>query len=144
MDNIPAHDENLEVHYLLHYPEHSPRENDPHYHLFVAAKKRIKDNGLWKCAVINCKSTSPLNLHHSLIEFSFINGVDLAKFNEAYGLHLTDEEFQVYIESEGNLEVLCTEHHLGAVSVHVLPEPSWRAYRVWRDDLEPPEEKILK
>lgn len=32
-DVTPAHDQSLTLHLIAHVPEHSPREDDPHYHL---------------------------------------------------------------------------------------------------------------
>lgn len=46
-----AHNQMQTLHILSHVPEHEPREQDPHYHLFEQAKARIKRQGLWKCAI---------------------------------------------------------------------------------------------
>jgi hypothetical protein len=103
-----AHDQSETLHILAHVPEHEPRESDPHYHLFDAAKRRIKAQGLWKCALNDDLCGGQLELHHSHVEFSQVGGVDPAKLEQALGLHFTDgEEFQAWIESPGNLEVLC-------------------------------------
>src|SRR5581483_4532313 len=111
MADVPAHDQRETVRLLIHTPAHEPRQSDPHFPLFEAAKRRIKAAGLWHCAVKPCRyeaGGTALELHHSAIEFSLQGGVDLAKFNTAYGLHLADAEaFAAYIESEGALEVLC-------------------------------------
>lgn len=80
-------------------------------------------------------------MHHSKVEFSLQGGVDLEKFNEAYGLHLADDEaFRAYIEGPGNAEILCPTHHRTRLGVHELPEPLWLAIRVWRADMVPPAE----
>lgn len=138
-----AHDQKNTVHLLEHIPEHEPRDGDPHYKLFNQAKARMKKLGLLKCAIAGCNYPGPIELHHSKIEFSLQEGVDLTKFNEYYGLHLAnDEEFAQYIEQEGNLEPLCSVHHRTKLGVHELPEPFWQAIRVWKGDMEPPVEVI--
>ena len=135
-----AHDQKTTIHLLEHIPAHEPRESDPHYHLFNQVKARMKSAGLLKCAIFGCQYPGPIELHHSKIEFSLVGGVDLAKFNELYGLHLDDQSFQDYVESEGNLECLCSVHHRTRLGIHELPEPFWNAIRVWRGDLQPPAE----
>ena len=136
-----AHDQRLTLHLLCHIPAHEPRESDPHYHLFNAAKQRLKKAGLMKCAIPDCKFPGPLELHHEKIEYSLQGGVDIDKFNELYGLHLDgDEAFRQYIESEGNLEILCAVHHRTHMGIHSLPGPLWGAIRVWKSGLQPPAE----
>lgn len=136
MGDVAAHDANETIHLRWHYPAHDARADDPHYAAFRAAEQRAKAAGLWKCAV--CGSTTDVQGHHSLVEFSLINGVDVGRFNALYGLHLSDADFQTYIEGPGNLEPLCRTHHLGTEGVHFLPEPAWNALRVWRPDLPAP------
>jgi hypothetical protein len=98
----------MTLHILSHVPEHAPREGDPHYHLFEQAKARIKKQGLWVCAINDDLCGGPLELHHSHVEFSQAGSVDPNRIAVAFGLHFeTDEDFQVWIESPGNLEVLC-------------------------------------
>lgn len=138
-----AHDQKDTIHLIEHVPEHEPRKGDPHYHLFNQAKARMKKLGLLKCAIDGCTYPGPIELHHNKVEFSLQSGVDLDKFNRYYGLHLAnDEEFRDYIESEGNLEPLCSVHHRTHLGVHRLPEPFWQAIRVWKGDMKPPAEAV--
>jgi hypothetical protein len=109
-DDTPtaAHEQRSTIHILAHVPEHAPREDDPHYHLFMQAKARIKRQGLWKCALNDDLCGGQLELHHSHVEFSQVNAVDPAKLEQAFGLHFeNDEAFQQWVEGPGNLEVLC-------------------------------------
>ncbi len=116
------------------YPEHPTRERDPHYAAFAAFERRSRRLGLDVCAVKSDQHAGGVQCHHSKIEFSLQNGVDIAKFDELYGLHLADdEEFRAFVESPGNAEWLCLFHHIGAEGVHVLPEPVWAAVRVAKD-----------
>lgn len=135
-----AHDQHETLHFLCHYPEHAPREQDPNYHLFNEARRRMKAAGLLKCVIEGCTYPGPIELHHAKIEFSLSSGVDLDKFNRLYGLHLSDEEFARYVEQEGNLEALCAVHHRTHMGVHALPGPLWAAIRVWKASLPPPAE----
>lgn len=138
-----THDQSTTIHLKEHIQAHEPRETDPHYHLFMEAKRRIQKAGLMKCCIPDCTFPGPMELHHSKIEFSEQGGVDLAKFNQYYGLHLTsDEDFKNYIEGEGNLEVLCPTHHRTRLGIHELPGPFWEALRVWKDNLPPPAEVV--
>jgi hypothetical protein len=127
-----AHQEEVTVRFIERWPDHEPREQDPHYALFNAAKRRMKRQGLLKCAVASSYHWGPIELHHDKVEFAHINDVDVGKFNALYGLHLDDEGFRVFVEQEGNLEPLCQLHHRGQEGVHSLPEPQWRVLRVAR------------
>ncbi|MBR7826486.1 hypothetical protein KDK95_09245 [Actinospica sp. MGRD01-02] len=125
-----AHDQMMTVHIETHVPDHAPREDDPHYHLFEQAKARLKRQGLWKCIIADELCGGEPELHHTYIEFSQINEVDPKKLQEALGLHFdNDEEFQQWAESPGNLEVLCANHHRTHYGIHVIPGPLWEALR---------------
>lgn len=134
-----AHDQMLTLHIQQHIEEHAPRADDPHYHLFEAAKARLKKQGLWKCVIDDELCAGGAELHHSVIEFSEANAADPEKVGRALGLHFdTDEAFQEWIESPGNLEVLCANHHRTRYGIHVLPEPLWLAVRYHRADVQVP------
>lgn len=125
-----AHDQMMTIHVETHVPDHAPREDDPHYHLFEQAKARLKRQGLWKCIIADELCGGEPELHHTYIEFSQINEVDPKKVEEALGLHFDDdEEFQKWAESPGNLEVLCANHHRTHYGIHVIPGPLWEAVR---------------
>ncbi len=140
---VDAHDQKTTIHLLEHIPAHDARSDDPHYAVFEAAKARIKKLRLNVCAIPDCTFPGPMELHHDKVEFSEQNGIDLAKFNQFFGLHLTDdEEFKNFIEGPGNLEVLCPTHHRTRLGVHVLPGPFWNALRVWKTGYAPPAEFV--
>lgn len=136
-----AHDQSLTIHLLAHIPDHAPREDDPHYHLFEQAKSRLKRQGLWKCVIADDLCSGESELHHSYLEFSQINGSDPAKIEKLLGLHFEDdEEFQQWAESPGNLEVLCAAHHRTHYGIHVVPEPLWNALRFKKAGMPAPVE----
>ena len=127
------HDQMLTVHILTHVPEHSPREDDPHYHLFEQAKARLKRQKMWKCIIDDDLCEGDPELHHTHVEFSQINQVDPKAVEKHLGLHFeTDEDFQEWVESPGNLEVLCENHHRAHYGIHVIPGPLWDAVRYHR------------
>ena len=124
------HEQMMTIHVETHVPDHAPREDDPHYHLFEQAKARLKRQGLWKCMINDDLCSGEPELHHTFIEFSQINDVDPKKVQEALGLHFdSDEAFQQWAESPGNLEVLCSGHHRAHYGIHVIPGPLWEAIR---------------
>jgi hypothetical protein len=132
-----AHDQAMTLHVLAHIPDHAPREDDPHYHLFEQAKARLKRQGLWKCIINDDLCSGEPELHHTFIEFSQINEVDPKKIQQALGLHFEDDEqFQEWAESPGNLEVLCAQHHRAHYGIHVIPGPLWEALRFRRAGTE--------
>lgn len=133
MSVAKAHSQTVTIRFIETWPDHEPRTDDPNYKFFNAAKRRMKKQGLLKCNVNSDYHWGNIELHHDKVEYAHIKDVDLAKFNELYGLHLSDEEFQRFVEEEGNLEPLCTLHHRGQEGVHSLPEPQWHALRVAKD-----------
>lgn len=138
-DLVPAHEQAMTLHVVASIPDHAPRENDPHYHLFEQAKARLKRQGLWKCILDDHYCAGVPELHHSHLEFSQINASDFHRVNEALGLHLADdEEFQAWAESPGNLEVLCSVHHRTHLGVHTIPGPLWEPMRYRKAGVEPP------
>jgi hypothetical protein len=125
-----AHDQMATLHILSHIPEHEPRESDPHYSLFLKAKARIHKLGLYICAINDDLCGGILELHHQHVEFSQINSTDSAKVEKLLGLNFdSDEQFQEFIESPGNLEVLCVNHHRTHYGVHVIPSALWETLR---------------
>jgi hypothetical protein len=125
-----AHDQRLTLHLVTHVPAHEPREDDPHYHLFEQVKARMKRQKLWHCVINDNYCAGNVELHHSHIEYSQAGGMDLDKVNTAFGLHLdSDDDFQKWIESPGNLEPLCEVHHRTHFGVHVIPGPLWEPLR---------------
>jgi hypothetical protein len=140
-----AHDVNMEFHILAHIPEHDPRETDPNYKYFLAAKRRIKKAGLWKCVINDDLCGGQVELHHTHIEFSQIPNADKAKVEAYFGLNFkNDDEFSQWLESPGNLEVLCTNHHRTHYGVHTLPHALWESLRFRKVGTLPAAEVVTK
>lgn len=158
-------------------PEHEPRESDPHYSLFRQAKQQMRklDLPCWRCGVhygdlvvkgaaattANPLGAYQLEAHHSDLEFSLLNAVDVGKWwasstradagfmVESFS-HVDgwldrhpdmrdkphDEVFTAYMESDGNLMQLCDVcHRSKGEGIHHIPFPDWRARAVWLADL---------
>src|SRR6266704_2653426 len=71
---VDAHDQQVTNRYLIHYPAHPARTDDPHYRDFEAYRRATK--GSARCAVAveigdagDCDTVAPLELHHAHVEF---------------------------------------------------------------------------
>lgn len=104
----------------LWFPEHQPREKDPHYRLFHAAKTRMKqlDVPCWRCGVHyadlnprigmagterNPLGAHQLEAHHEEIEFSLSNAVDVEHWFQASTDDVNDAFKHVYSDLDGFL-----------------------------------------
>lgn len=132
-----AHSEKVTHRYIVHYPEHSPRESDPHYVDFHAFRERTKATA--QCAIggarndfSECSLDQPLELHHSHIEFSLQNAVDLKWLEAAYPGVSDPTEVGAWVESAANLTWLCQFHHRGVGGVHRLDASNYEAERFVR------------
>lgn len=127
------------------YPAHEPRASDPHYRVFNAARRRLERLGALTCWIGNqdC-SQEPIELHHSTVEFSLANIVDVQHFEQLYPeFHIvSDEDFLTWIEGEGNLLPLCPMHHRGVLGIHSISYPGWQVQRFMRAGVTAPERKI--
>jgi hypothetical protein len=138
---VAAHDQAVTHRYTIHYPEHPPRSQDPHYHDFEEYKRRRRADGTWHCDFAaeyragdtsECDLTRPLECHHRIIEFSLQNGVDLELLEADYpGVSKTG--VGEWIETAPNLELLCVAHHRGHGGVHVVSASDWEAAKYVRD-----------
>ena len=139
-----AHEQVVRINFIERWPEHEPRENDPHYKFFHAAKARMKRQGLLNCNVRSAHHYGAIELHHAACEFAHVNDIDIDRFNALWGLHLDDEQFREFVmgaqftndkgELVNGLEPLCTEHHRGVSGIHSLPSPEWNVLRAAKED----------
>lgn len=135
MAESDLHERIRRIQLVERFPKHEPREDDPHYAGFNLARKRMKEAGLLRCAV--CGSEERIELHHKYVEYAIQNAVDICRLDALLGLDLDAEAFAIWVESPGNLEPLCFEHHRGLLGVHNLPEPDWSAIRIQKHGIEP-------
>ena len=116
-----AHDQVIANNYVVHYPDHAPREKDPHYKDFNAYRNATKDTA--QCSIGSHRSdfsdcAGGLELHHAHIEFSLQNGVDLKWLEVDYPGVSNPDEVGSWIESAENLIWLCEKHHRGVGGIH--------------------------
>lgn len=137
--STPAHDQTETHRYVIRYPEHEPRESDPHYVDFHHYRESTKATA--KCAVGEHRDDysechpppehwpTGLQLHHSHIEFALQNGVDLKWLEKDYPGVSNPTEVGAWVESAANLTWLCEKHHIGENGVHVLTSSDYEAER---------------
>jgi hypothetical protein len=134
---VEKHDQTVTHHYLIHYPPHEARESDPHYVDFHHYRNKTKDTA--KCAIgahrddfSECSLDQPLELHHSHVEFSLQNGVDLKWLEKDYPGISNPDEVGAWVESAENLTWLCEFHHRGAAGVHTASASDYEAEKFVR------------
>jgi len=149
-----AHYERRTLREVVAYPAHGPRESDPHYKIFNAAKHHlvhVLGVGCWiggatlaqiKAGLPDghrCSGATQLEAHHAVAEFSGLNEIDWQKVARDFpqaGLH-SDEDFLRFAESEAGLLILCDRHHRWPGSgIHSVTYPAWLLDRYARADWE--------
>jgi hypothetical protein len=133
-----AHIQGITNRYSISYPEHGPREGDPNYPDFHEWKRRQKADGKWRCAWAaaldddtDCDTSTPLEAHHSHLEYSLANGADLKHLAHLYPGIDTPDEVGAWIESDTNLMLLCARHHRSTdAGIHHLSASDHEAYKL--------------
>jgi hypothetical protein len=132
---VPAHDQAVTRKYVMHYPDHGPRESDPYYADFHAYKAIRRAAGTWTCDFAvehrggdtsECDLARPLECHHRHIEFATMNSVDLALLEPDYP-GVSAMGVGKWVESAVNLMLLCVFHHRGHAGVHVASSSDYEA-----------------
>ena len=132
---VEAHLQAVSRRYTMHYPEHPPREGDPHYVDFQAYRNRTKATaacsiGAHRNDFSECHGG--LELHHSHVEFSLQNGVDLRWLEVDYPGISDPAHVGAWVESADNLQWLCEFHHRGHGGVHVAAASDYEAEKYVR------------
>jgi hypothetical protein len=141
---VPAHVSPITHHYLVHFPEHVARADDPHYKDFDAYHRKTRATA--RCYVgerigfLDCRDAqgepvtvdaagqmSGMELHHSHIEFALQNGVNLAALEVDYPGISNADEVGAWVESAANLRWLCVFHHRAAGGAHTASASDWEA-----------------
>ena len=138
------------LHEHAYYPSHGPRESDPHYKVFNAARRHLIVTlgvGCWIGGATRseikaglpadhrCHGAKQLEAHHEVAEFAGLNEVDWHKVAADFpdtAIH-SDEDFLNFAESEGGLTILCDVHHRGPFhGIHAITYPVWKLDRIAR------------
>lgn len=142
--SVAAHDAAQSHHYIMHFPPHPARTSDPHYKDFDAYHRTHRADarcfigeriGFQDCRDAQFKPCPPvdngeqpgLELHHSRIEFSLQNGVDLRALEVDYPGISDPSQVGAWIESEANFRWLCAFHHRGPAGAHTASHSDWEA-----------------
>jgi hypothetical protein len=131
--------------YMVHFPPHPAREDDPHYKDFDAYHRKTRATarcyigervGFHDCRDEHGDPCPPpanggeqpgLELHHSHVEFSLQNGVSLKALEKDYPGISSKDEVGAWVESEANFRWLCVYHHRGAGGAHTASHSDWEA-----------------
>lgn len=130
MTDVPAHDQKVTHHYLMHYPPHPARKDDPHYTDFEHYRRSTKDTARCQFAVDTGDESEchgGLELHHTHVEFSLQNGVDLSRLEHLYPGISNPDEVGAWVESAPNFQWLCAWHHRGHGGVHTAAAADFEA-----------------
>lgn len=134
---VAAHDQPETKRYVVHYPAHPARTDDPHYVDFEAYRRRTHATA--QCAVgahrgdfSECSLDQPLELHHAHVEFALQNGVDLAWLEKDYPGISDPTTVGAWVESAANLVWLCVAHHRGHAGAHVASASDYEAEKYVR------------
>lgn len=145
MADVAAHTGTQTHHYLMHFPEHPAREDDPHYKDFdayhrehrAAARCYIGERiGFGECWDAQGRPAAPppgggeqpgLELHHAHIEFSLQNGVNLAALEKDYPGVSNPEEVGAWVESGANFRFYCAYHHRSQAGAHSASHSDFEA-----------------
>jgi hypothetical protein len=128
--DIAAHSQAITHHYTVHYPDHAPRKGDPNYKDFNAYHRRTRKTAV--CSIGKHRDdfsecSGQLELHHSHIEFSLQNGINLRWLEKDYPGVSDPATVGAWVESAENLQWLCEFHHRGHAGVHVAAASDYEA-----------------
>jgi hypothetical protein len=153
-DDVAAHTQKVSHSYVVHYPEHAPRQGDPNYVDFNAFHRKWGPTA--RCAyalhatlagdadptrqtsspfrligpgevLAGCDTTHPMELHHAHIEFSLQQGVDLRLLEKDYPGVSDPNQVGAWVESGDNFTWLCTYHHRGPGGAHTAAASDYEA-----------------
>ncbi len=133
--DVAAHDQGATHAYVMHYPPHPARTSDPHYRDFEHFRRQTHATAQCQFAVdtgVVSECRGVLELHHSHVEFSLQNGVDLAVLEHAYPGISNPDEVGEWVESATNLVWLCAWHHRGHAGVHSAASADYEASKFVR------------
>jgi hypothetical protein len=123
---IAEHIQKVSHTYLVAYPEHAPRADDPYKHDFDAWKLRRRSSYYCDFAhdhrngdMSECDTLHPLEAHHKIIELALMNSVDLSLLEADYP-GISVQGIGKWIDNDENLQLLCITHHRSYAGVHMV------------------------
>lgn len=142
--SVPAHSAKQSHSYVVHFPEHPARKDDPHYvdfnhyhtlhrptaRCFIGEKIGFDEclDAQGSLCVIDANGVmSGLELHHAYVEFSLQNGIDLAALEKDFPGISDPSQVGAWVESDVNFRWLCVFHHRAAGGAHTSSHSDWTA-----------------
>jgi hypothetical protein len=145
MADVAAHQQHEAHSYLMHFPAHPARRDDPHYVDFNAYHRRTRATA--RCHIgqrigfDECRDAQGnpapvpadggeqpgLELHHAHVEFSLQNGIDLAALEVDYPGISDPTQVGAWVETAANFRWLCSWHHRGASGAHTATHSDFEA-----------------
>lgn len=130
--------------YLVHFPPHPARVDDPHYVDFDHYHRKTRPTARCyvgerigfgdcrdaqgdPCTIDADGKQSGLELHHAHVEFSLQQGVSLEALEVDYPGISNPDEVGAWVETEANFRWLCVHHHRGAAGAHTASHSDWEA-----------------
>lgn len=144
-DLVAAHNQLTVNKYTIAYPAHPARTADPFYKDFNAIHRAWKkDPERWQCEIgkhrndfSECDLAKPLELHHSHVEFSMQQGIELTWLEVDYPGISDPKIVGQWVESAANLMVLCVRHHRGHGGIHHAAASDFEAEKYVRGLIQP-------
>lgn len=142
-DAVAAHSQSVSHAYVVHFPEHPPRDGDPHYIDFTHYHRKTRATarcytgervGFQDCrdaqgnpVVIDANGQmSGMELHHAHVEFALQQGISLEALEKDYPGISNPNEVGAWVESEANFRWLCVFHHrTNAGGAHAVSHSDW-------------------
>ena len=143
--SVAAHKANITHHYVMSYPPHPARVDDPHYKDFNHFHKEHASDARCDFALhatldgdveatrqdapphrligpgekrAECDVAHPIELHHNYVEFSLQNGVDFAILEKDFPGISDPDNVGAWVESGANFIWYCCWHHRGQGGAH--------------------------
>lgn len=114
---------------LVAYPPHEPRTASATYRRTHDHLVNELDAPCWICGVRKTQGGA-METHHAHFEWASQNGLDLAKVTADWPDIHDRDQLAEWIDSEGNMLVLCAVHHRGQhTGIHSISYPGWLLQR---------------
>lgn len=144
-DEVAAHSAAQTHRYVVHFPPHPARKDDPHYVDFDHYHRKTRPTA--RCFVgerigfdtcrdaqgVPCPPPADggeqpgLELHHAHVEFSLQQGVDLKALEVDFPGISDPTQVGAWVESDENFRWLCCWHHRGPGGAHTASHSDWEA-----------------
>ena len=130
----PFHNVHRTLDEIIAYPEHAPRKASYEYKRVHKHLVYELDEPCWVCGVRQSQLQAGQHneTHHAILEWALEGAANpsliLADFPEMGAAD--DPHLRQWLDSEGNMLVLCSLHHRGAMKgIHMITYPAWIAQR---------------